>query len=343
MTENYTLKDDLSKSWRAHNFKMGYELLRYHNNANSGPGNVDGTFNYGQSTNNTAGSGVGGLQPNGSAIANTGGIALAQFLTGDINGFSFGQNTDNLYTRSWEHSVYFQDDWRVSKTLTLNLGLRYEVEPPKTYENGYLSLFNLNLPDNNIYTGATPWVPFCGTGGCMGAYTHPKNGTPFDTDWHRFDPTVGLAWNFSPKMVVHAGARISHIDTFSDPTSLIFNNELLAKSYSVSQVSGNYAPLFNLNNGIPAWKLPGPARGRLGSHGCNQRRIFQSLDRPEKHQNSVCRNLEHRRTAGSGQELARGTSMGRLRGIERFRKHQYQHTSLWHNPRTRAMTGRRST
>ena len=182
---------------------------------------------------------------------------MAQFLTGDVNGFSFGQNTDNLYTRSWEHSVYFQDDWRVSsKTLTLNLGIRYEVEPPKTYENGYLSLFNLNLPDNNIYTGATPWVPFCGTGGCMGAYTHPKDGTPFDTDWHRFDPTVGLAWNFSPKMVVHAGARISHIDTFSDPTSLIFNNELLAKSYSVSQVSGNYAPLFNLNNGIPAWSYP---------------------------------------------------------------------------------------
>ena len=37
----------------AHNFKMGYEFLRYHQNANNGPGNVDGSFTY---------AGVGGLQ-----------------------------------------------------------------------------------------------------------------------------------------------------------------------------------------------------------------------------------------------------------------------------------------
>ena len=244
VTENYTFKDDLSKSKGAHSFKMGYELLRFHGNANNGPGNVDGSFTY---------AGVGGLQANGTAIANTGGITLAQFLTGDISSFSFSQNTDNLYTRSRQHSMYFQDDWKVSRTVTVNLGIRYNVEPPKTYKGGYISLFDLSLPDNSTYTN-TAYLPFCPKGGCVGAYTHPRDGTPFDTDWRRIDPTVGIAWSVSPKLVVRAGARISHLDTFSDGTSLLFTNELLARtSPTYSQVSGNFAPLFNLNNGIPSW------------------------------------------------------------------------------------------
>ena len=44
---------------------------------------MDGTFSY---------AGVGGLQTNGNGIANTGGIALAQFMVGAISSFSFGYN-----------------------------------------------------------------------------------------------------------------------------------------------------------------------------------------------------------------------------------------------------------
>ncbi|HXS95579.1 MAG TPA: TonB-dependent receptor [Candidatus Limnocylindrales bacterium] len=244
--ETYTVKDDVSKAMGAHNFKMGYELLRYHQNANNGPGNVDGSFTY---------SGVNGITTTGNSIANTGGIPLAQFMTGDISSFSFGSNTDNLYTRSWQHSVYFQDDWKVSPNLTVNFGVRYNVEPPKTYKGGYISLFDLSLPDNSTYTN-TAYQAFCPPGGCKGAYTHPKNATPFDTDWGRIDPVAGLAWHFMPKMVLRAGARIAHLDTYTDNTSLLFTNELLSRAYSASQISGNFMPLFNLNNGIPAWSYP---------------------------------------------------------------------------------------
>ncbi len=244
--ENYTLKDDLSKSWRAHNFKMGYEFLRYHQNSRVGPGNVDGSFTY---------AGVGGLQPNGTSIANTGGITTAQFLTGDISGFSFSENLDNQYTRSYMNSVYFQDDWKVSSNLTVNFGVRYDVEPPKTYKGGYISIFSLTVPDDSIVSNQA-YTAFCPSGGCMGAWTHPRGAKPFDTDWGRVDPEAGLAWRFAPKMVLRAGARISHTDTFTDATSLLFLNQLLSNSYSASQVSGNFNPLFNLNNPIPAWSYP---------------------------------------------------------------------------------------
>ena len=162
--ENYTLKDDLSKLMGPHSIKAGFEFLRFHNNNVVGPGNPDGSFTY---------AGVGGLQSNGSSIANTGGITAAQFLTGDMSGFSFSTNTDNQYTRSLQYSAYIQDDWKVSPTLTVNYGVRYNIEPPKTYKGGYISLFDLNIPDNSTYTNAA-YLPFCPAGGCMGAYTHPK-------------------------------------------------------------------------------------------------------------------------------------------------------------------------
>ncbi len=157
-------------------------------------------------------------------------------MTGDISSFSFNINTDSQYTRSLQYSMYVQDEWKVSPTLTVNYGVRYNVEPPKTYKGGYISLFNLNIPDNSTITN-TAYQAFCPPGGCMGAYQHPQNATPFDTDWGRIDPVAGLAWHFLPKMVLHAGARISHTDTFTDSTSLLFLNELLTRSYSASQVS----------------------------------------------------------------------------------------------------------
>ena len=116
--------------------------------------------------------------------------------------------------------------WKISPTLTVNFGVRYNVEPPKIYKGGYISLFDLNAPDNSTTTN-TAYLPFCPAGGCKGAYTHPKGATAFDTNWGRIDPVAGLAWHLMPKMVLRAGARISHLDTYTDSTSLIFTNERL--------------------------------------------------------------------------------------------------------------------
>jgi len=85
------------------------------------------------------------------------------------NSGSFGSNTENQYTRSLQCSMCIQDDWKVSPTVTANDGVRYNVEPPKTYKGGYSSLFDLNIPDNSTYTN-TAYLPFCPAGGCMGLY-----------------------------------------------------------------------------------------------------------------------------------------------------------------------------
>jgi hypothetical protein len=241
------VKDDLSKSRGSHNFKAGIEFLRFHNNQHPGPGNVDGTFSY---------AGTNNITTSGNPVANTGGINLAGMMLGAISSYSFGYNMHNTYTRSSQISGYIQDDWKALPNLTINYGLRYNVEPPKHDKFGYISLFDLSLPDNSIHTNGN-YLPFCPAGGCRGAYTHPNGADPFPTDWKRFDPTIGLAWTFTPKTVVRAGFRISHLDTFTDNTSLWYANELTSLSTgTISQPSGNYRPLFMLDNGIPSYSYP---------------------------------------------------------------------------------------
>jgi hypothetical protein len=208
---------------------------------------VDGTFAY---------SGTNNITSTGGSVANTGGMNLASFMLGAMSSYTFGYNRNSLYTRSYQISTYIQDDWKVTPNLTLNLGLRYNVEPPKHYKGGIMSIFDLSLPDNSIHTN-TAYLPYCPTGGCKGAYRHPTNEKPYPTDWKRFDPTIGLAWHFMPKTVLRMGGRISHSDTFTDSTSLLYNSELTSLSTGqISQATGDPRPLFNLNQGIPSYSYP---------------------------------------------------------------------------------------
>ncbi len=242
--ENYTVKDDVSKSMGKHQFKMGYELLRYHLNS-SDPGTPDGTFTYLSTS---------GLNTAGGSLANTG-QTLAQFMVGAISGFSFTERLHSDLTRSWQHSFYIQDDWKVAPNLTVNLGLRWNVEPPKHEKYGFISLFDLTKPDNQVISN-TAYQAFCPVGGCVGAYTHPQNASPYNTQYDRWDPVAGLSWHFSPKMVFKAGARMSHLDTRSNSTSILYTNELMTNTDSVSTASGDHRPLFILGNAIPSWSYP---------------------------------------------------------------------------------------
>jgi hypothetical protein len=241
--ETLTLKDDLSKAWRTHAFKMGYELLRYRLNS-SDPGNPDGSFSYAS---------TGGITTTGGSVANTGNT-LAAFMVGAMSGFSFSSRLSSDLTRSWQHSFYIQDDWKVSPTLTVNFGLRWNVETPKKQKYGFISLFDLSIPDNATYSNTANLV--CPAGGCMGAFKHPVGADPFNMDMRRFDPNLGVAWHPLRRFAFRGGFRLAHIDLRTDGTSLLYTDEMMSNSYSASQVSGNFKPLFMLDQGIPAWSYP---------------------------------------------------------------------------------------
>lgn len=133
-------------------------------------------MNYG----NSAGSYTFGTQwtrgPLDNSAAASHGQALASFLLGLPTAGSFDVETRSD-ARSSSASFFFQDDWRASSELTLNLGLRYEVEAG-TWEN-----------DNGIVVGFDPDAVNQVTAAARAAYAanpHP------DLPASQFNPTGGL-------------------------------------------------------------------------------------------------------------------------------------------------------
>lgn len=111
-------------------------------------------------------------------------------------GFRFRQ-------RYW--AGFLQDDWKISRRLTLNLGIRWEATTPRTEDNDLQTVFNLSTLQVDIAN---------------------RNGFPRtlrDTDWMNFQPRLGLAWTLNDKTVVRGGFGMFMLptevagNTFTDP------------------------------------------------------------------------------------------------------------------------------
>ena len=130
--EALSFRDDLTKIMGVHAFKMGYELL--HNRSNSQATNFpSGQFLFDSMT--------AGLQPNGQPMPSTGNT-FAGFLVGAARQATFDSELTNWLPRSSIHSLYFQDDWKLTPTLTLNIGVRYSNESPFNTKCGLMSNFD---------------------------------------------------------------------------------------------------------------------------------------------------------------------------------------------------------
>jgi hypothetical protein len=267
VSEILTLKDDTTKMYGQHAFKWGYELMRNRQDNNS-PGNPDGSFTY---------TSTGGLLTNGTSMPNTGN-SFAAFLIGAVSSDSFNYNLMASLPRNWEHSFYVQDDWKIHPKLTLNIGVRYELETPPVQKLGQFSVFNPAAPDTSSYTS-------CPASGCSlftGAWTHPTSGYPYNMQHNRFDPRIGLAWHPAAKWVVRSGFSLTHLDM---GLGYLYTNELMTQSTSQAQAVGNPKPLFYIDQGplpivYPALRADGsvPFVGSPGSNSANI--IEQNLHAP---------------------------------------------------------------
>ncbi len=123
-----TIRGELSKYVGTHSLRFGMDS-RQNWRATNGPGNSSGSFSYNnswvrQAQNTTNAAGLG--------------LEWAAFMLGVPSGISVSTN-DDLYLWNKFYSGYVQDDWKVSRKLTLNFGLRYELE------GGFRERFNRGL------------------------------------------------------------------------------------------------------------------------------------------------------------------------------------------------------
>ena len=122
-----------------------------------------------------------------SVVGNQGGNSIASMLLGLMSGGTI-TTQPNLALQVRYYGVYFQDDWRVSKRLTLNLGLRWDSDRPLTERFNRLSSFNYGAALPVQAPGLPPLhggLEFVGRNGLARGNKNPDN--------NNFAPRVGLA------------------------------------------------------------------------------------------------------------------------------------------------------
>jgi len=225
---NYTLGDTMLMIKGRHSLKLGFEY-RYLQDQSYTPGaNPSGNFTF-----NT--------QPTNNPANQTQGVGFASFLLGipTNSGLSVYPNAPFLITWPY-YALFVQDDFRVSRTLTLNLGLRWEMNLPFKEQNNYMSSFNLK----------TQQLDLAGRNG------YPD--TLFDAQTKNFQPRIGFAWSpfANSKTVVRGGYGI-----FFLPNNAIggapFTQGPWAQNLTFQSPDGVTFPI-TLSGGFPAVDLNAP-------------------------------------------------------------------------------------
>jgi Carboxypeptidase regulatory-like domain/TonB dependent receptor len=137
-------------------------------------------------------------------VAFPGSTQLEDFLAGAPTFGKITYGDPQRHETQWLYAGYFQDDWRVTPRLTLNLGLRYEYETPIREDHNLLGNFDPNL--GLVQVGK-------------------QISSPYNPDHKQFAPRFGLAWDVTGKgtTIVRAGGGIVY-DTISLETLLVQEN-----------------------------------------------------------------------------------------------------------------------
>lgn len=183
---------------------------------------------------------------------------MATFLLGWTS--SAGLNRpDLLEARTDYYGSYIQDDWKISQKLTLNLGLRWEMDTPR-WERIDNRQSGFDGTVINPVAGVPGIVTFSGRDG-RGKYAH-------NFDKNNFAPRIGFAWKPFSRTVVRGGYGINYLGIYFGAVV----NQLsqgFGTNFSFTSPDGGFTPAFLFRSGIPAAQRepigPGWGAVRLGA------------------------------------------------------------------------------
>ena len=234
ISEAFTLEDHLSFVTGKHSLKFGgsYRFIRSWYSISSaahGTYNFNGGFSQDPQNRSRTGSGLADFIL---GIPNTSGIS--NFLQGDIRNKYYG--------------MFFQDDWKLSPKLTVNLGLRYEIFSPPVERNNKQA--NFVVADQKLV--------YAGNQKPLGVPTRYIEDVPSGIDdrslvktfYNNLAPRVGFAFQARPSVVIRGGGGVFYADTpFIGASGRLPANPPYAIGNTYA--TDNITPLNLLSTGFP--------------------------------------------------------------------------------------------
>jgi hypothetical protein len=172
--------------------------------------------------------------------------SFASFLVGQSVQFFQGGGQFDRGLRKWNTGIYAQDEWRIRPNLTLNYGLRYEVNTPYTEIRNRLNAWAPGQ-QSKVYPTAPKGLLFPGDAGI------PAGIAP--VDYKEFMPRVGLSWDpfGNGKTTIRAGYGIFY-DGFTNGAGGPLQAAVSALPWTQAyQLPG---PGFNIGNPYGSGPLP---------------------------------------------------------------------------------------
>lgn len=177
-----------------------------------------------------------------------------------------------VFTRSRYMGYYFQDDWKVTRKLTLNLGLRYEFDIPRWETQDRQSYWDLQQQ-------SPVSVPGFDTRGVL-KFVDSNRRSPFNGDYNNFSPRIGFAYAMNNKTSIRGAwgllYQLSRATVYGH-TGAGFN----VNSAPTFSLDSNATLFAKLNNPYPQGMLlpPGRSQGDNTFLGLGAGTIVPSLNR----------------------------------------------------------------
>jgi len=224
ITNTFSPYGTVTKTFGPHTFRFGASLRKNQFNSFNPSGSPNASFQFDGSITNRGN--------NGNATT-----ALADFLTGNIKTANYQLPMPETGRRNWNLGAFFQDDYKITPKLTMNLGIRYEYESPMKVANDVYSRFNP------------------GTGLILRAGVNASESLNIQTPKANFSPRIGLAYSVNDKTVIRAA-----FGTFYGTIFQNLGGQIAFPGYDQTQQYNNLgtavAQPFKLSAGIPLTLTP---------------------------------------------------------------------------------------
>jgi hypothetical protein len=232
------IADNLLRTIGKHTFNVGVDL-RYQQFTRNFQISSNGSYNFARSE--TAGTNL---------FTTQSGNGFASFLLGQVSSASASIAAVVPQRRQEYGAMYIQDDYKPMPNLTLNLGLRYDIDVPFSEHYGNVNNWDPTLPDTNL--GVSGGLVFSGTGpGRSGLSSRLAN-----TYYKDFGPRLGFAW--SPRILggnsVLRGSYGIIYGAF--PMNFPINGESGFSNnpnFTDSLMTGGFTAPFALDSGFPSF------------------------------------------------------------------------------------------